>query len=674
MNKMRFFPRLAYTNLKRNGQFYLPYLLTVILTAAAYYIVTALAHSTDLPQLSRYAYLAIFMNIGSFVIALFAIIFLTYTNSFLMKRRRKELGLYNILGLGKKHMALMMGIETLYTAAAGIIGGIVIGLLFQKLVTLLLCKILHMDSYFSTGISGPAIANTAILIGAVLTFNLLINLHRIHMQKPMELLTDGAAGETEPKTKRVAALFGVLCLGGGYIIALTTSDGFSALSLYFIAVTLVIIGTYLLFSAVSIVILKMMRANKSYYYKTNHFINISGMLYRMKRNAEGLASICILSTMVLVMISVTLSLYLNSEDALKKAFPGNVVVNARYDAAGSEPFDSDTMNAKAEVDIQMEGCQVTPVYDYHRLNLLTLNNNGVFEVQTGYVSQASNLSFITEDEYDKIYAAMAETKNQSANEATLPSYQDIVLKFKDSQAVTVKGRLISSDLPALGSGFTDSSDTQWVVLQNQSEMDQLYASEKSALGGKWSHMQWYSFFSVDASEDQLTSIRSTLKQSLSDMVSGNDTVTFTGAETLADYSIDYYTLNGGFFFLGLFLSVIFMMAAVLIIYYKQVSEGYEDRERYYIMQKVGMEQKTVRQSINSQILVVFFAPLIVAAVHIIFDYNMVTKLLTLFGLGESVLTLLCTIGTFIVFAALYALVYLGTARTYYRLVRRPDTE
>ena len=334
MRKSGFYPRMALVNLARNGKFYLPYLLTVAGTAAAYYIAMALAGAQDLPQSTRYFYLSAFMGVGTFVIAVFAVIFLTYTNSFLMKRRKKELGLYNILGMGKRHIAVVLGFETLYTALIGIVGGVLLGLLLQKLVTLLLYQIMGFDVQYGFYIAWPAIWGTFVLFGLILLGNLLLNLRRIHVQNPAELLREGSAGEREPKTRWPLTVIGILSLGGGYAIALTTRSATAALALYFVAVFLVILGTYCLFTSVSIAVLKALRANKRFYYKTNRFIGVSGMLYRMKRNAVGLANICILSTMVLVMVSGTLALYLGSDEALDQQFEGDLRAEVRYDPQG----------------------------------------------------------------------------------------------------------------------------------------------------------------------------------------------------------------------------------------------------------------------------------------------------------------------------------------------------
>lgn len=322
MNKL-FYPKLAGQNIIKNGKFYFPYLLTVVISAAAFYIMTALSYYNDLPEKQRYDYLMMFMTLGSFVLALFIVIFLSYTNSFLMKRRSKELGLYNILGMGKGSIGLVLCWESLYTWLCGIVIGIPLGMLFQKLVMMVVGRMMRFNTVFEFYVSVKGIAATAILFAAVIALTLLNNLRRLHLQRPVELLHGQNAGEREPKTKWLLTLLGIGSLGTGYYIAVTTKNAFDALSVYFLAVILVIIGTYCLFSAVSIAVLKALRRNKRFYYKTGNFIGISGMLHRMNRNAVGLANICILSTMVLVMISATLSLYIGTEDSVNSHYPSD---------------------------------------------------------------------------------------------------------------------------------------------------------------------------------------------------------------------------------------------------------------------------------------------------------------------------------------------------------------
>ena len=666
MNKGRFYPRMALVNLARNGQFYIPYLLTVMGTAAAYYITLALAATPDLPQTSRYSYLTMFMSIGTFVIAVFAVIFLTYTNSFLMKRRKRELGLYNVLGMGKRHIAIVLGFETLYTAFAGIIGGAALGMLLQKLAMLLLCRMMRMDIVYGFYVSGSAIAGTAILFGVILLFNLLLNLHRIHVQNPMELLRESSAGEREPKTRWPLAVIGVAALGAGYAIAVTTRSAMMALGMYFIAVLLVIIGTYCLFTSVSIAVLKALRANKKFYYQTDHFIGVSGMLYRMKRNAVGLANICILSTMVLVMVSGTLSLYLGSEAALDEQFAGNLRAEVRYDPAEETPFDSAALSAIVSKQLEQQGVSAAPVAAYRYLSFNVNEEQGALEVKKYLSGSSSMVCAMTPSDYAAITGA--ETPSLADGQMLLftdgaGQRRNLTFRFAEAADVTLTAAEPDSRYPAPRMFQPSAVDVFYLVVSNGT-FQELYVGQQTALGEAGGElMQWNGFWNVDESAVQPDELEQTLD------FTGTGSWARLDLDTRSSFAQEYYSLNGGFFFLGVFLGAIFLMAAVLIIYYKQISEGYEDRERYLVMQKVGMEPRTVRRSVNTQLLVVFFAPLAVAAIHVAFDFSLMTRLLTLFSLHNGTLTLLCTAGTLAVFGVIYALVYRVTARAYYKLVK-----
>ncbi len=666
MNKGQFYPRMALVNLARNGQFYIPYLLSVMGTAAAYYITLALAATPDLPQTSRYSYLTMFMSIGTFVIAVFAVIFLTYTNSFLMKRRKRELGLYNVLGMGKRHIAIVLGCETLYTAFAGIIGGAALGMLLQKLAMLLLCRMMRMDIVYGFYVSGSAIAGTAILFGVILLFNLLLNLHRIHVQNPMELLRESSAGEREPKTRWPLAVIGVAALGAGYAIAVTTRSAMMALGMYFIAVLLVIIGTYCLFTSVSIAVLKALRANKKFYYQTDHFIGVSGMLYRMKRNAVGLANICILSTMVLVMVSGTLSLYLGSEAALDEQFAGNLRAEVRYDPAEETPFDSAALSAIVSKQLEQRGVSAAPVAAYRYLSFNVNEEQGALEVKKYLSGSSSMVCAMTPSDYAAITGA--ETPSLADGQMLLftdgaGQRRNLTFRFAEAADVALTAAEPDSRYPAPRMFQPSAVDVFYLVVSDGT-FQELYVGQQTALGEAGGElMQWNGFWNVDESAVQPDELEQTLD------FTGTGSWARLDLDTRSSFAQEYYSLNGGFFFLGVFLGAIFLMAAVLIIYYKQISEGYEDRERYLVMQKVGMEPRTVRRSVNTQLLVVFFAPLAVAAIHVAFDFSLMTRLLTLFSLHNGTLTLLCTAGTLTAFGVIYALVYRVTARAYYKLVK-----
>ena len=676
MRKSGFYPKLAWGNIVRNRQFYVPYLLTLGGTAAAFYIIGALAGARDLPVMNRYIYLSMFMTFGLFVIAIFAVIFLGYTNSFLMKRRRKELGLYNVLGMGKRNIARMLGMETVYTALIGIGGGILAGLLLQKLVTLLLCRIMAFHGTgFSFYVSREGILATIALFTLILLGNLLVNLIRVGRQSPMELMRSASAGEREPKSNWPMAILGILALGGGYAIAVFTNNAGMAFALYFPAVILVIIGTYALFTAVSIVALKALRKNKRYYYQPRHFIGVSGMLYRMRRNAVGLANICILSTMVLVMVSGTLALYLNSQQTLEKQFPAELSVAVRYQADQTPAFDGDAFSARLLAELREKDCPAEILYSYRRFTLSMDEIPGGYFRRHEYQSQTKDINFLTAADAEAI------TGQQ------LTDFAPVTLRFPLTAAaeqgnggadeyseITVEAAKLTETVPAVGGAFVNINVPVWLAVKDDAALRAVWDTQAAAQrvripGSSPNAMVFQTFCRLDTDPETQLTVEWELDFGQGYSAAEVGSWERVDADSKESFTRDYYALNGGFFFLGLFLGFLFIMAAVLIIYYKQVSEGYEDRERYRIMQDVGLERRMVKSSISSQILVVFFAPLLVAAIHVAFDFQLMLHLLTMFGLHEAGVTLLCTAGTFLVFAVIYGLVYLLTARTYYRIVQ-----
>ena len=676
MRKSGFYPKLAWGNIVRNRQFYVPYLLTLGGTAAAFYIIGALAGARDLPVMNRYIYLSMFMTFGLFVIAIFAVIFLGYTNSFLMKRRRKELGLYNVLGMGKRNIARMLGMETVYTALIGIGGGILAGLLLQKLVTLLLCRIMAFHGTgFSFYVSREGILATIALFTLILLGNLLVNLIRVGRQSPMELMRSASAGEREPKSNWPMAILGILALGGGYAIAVFTNNAGMAFALYFPAVILVIIGTYALFTAVSIVALKALRKNKRYYYQPRHFIGVSGMLYRMRRNAVGLANICILSTMVLVMVSGTLALYLNSQQTLEKQFPAELSVAVRYQADQTPAFDGDAFSARLLAELREKDCPAEILYSYRRFTLSMDEIPGGYFRRHEYQSQTKDINFLTAADAEAI------TGQQ------LTDFAPVTLRFPLTAAaeqgnggadeyseITVEAAKLTETVPAVGGAFVNINVPVWLAVKDDAALQAVWDTQAAAQrvripGSSPNAMVFQTFCRLNTDPETQLTVEWELDFGQGYSAAEVGSWERVDADSKESFTRDYYALNGGFFFLGLFLGFLFIMAAVLIIYYKQVSEGYEDRERYRIMQDVGLERKMVKESIGSQILVVFFAPLLVAAIHVAFDFQLMLHLLAMFGLHEGGTTLLCTAGTFLVFAVIYGLVYLLTARTYYRIVQ-----
>jgi len=666
-----FYPRLAASNCVKNGRFYFPYLLTVLFTAAAFYINVALANAPNLPDKARYSYLSGYMAFGSIVLGLFIIIFLVYTNSFLMKRRSRELGLYNVLGMGKRNIGVVLSFETLYTFIGGVGGGILAGLLLQKLFTMLAEKLMRTGTVYHFYVSLRGMGVTALFFALVLLVTLLINLRRVHLQKPVELLRGAGVGEREPKTRGLIAVLGVLCLGTGYYLAVSIKDSLSALSMYFVAVILVIIGTYCLFSAVSIAVLKALRKNKRFYYKTGNFIGVSGMLHRMNRNAVGLGNICILCTMVMVMISGTFSLYMGTGDALNTRYPAQIKATVRFDA--NKTFDRQRAEEKIVSAAGRQGLGVTRSLSYGCKQLYMDYADGVY-TDGAYDSARHIVIFLTAADYEKLSGEKTELKPGQvliAGRKTADRELDFVFRQAESgEEKSLRFQVVQGDEDFfLGEYSVYAADTVYAVLPDEQTQNEI-ASLVGWGGYSSSLIEWNCLLDTDGTEEeQMEAARKLSDGDCAGLV--NDEALnweWLDVKSRAQNEMDFYSTNGGFFFLGIFLGGIFIMAVVLIMYYRQISEGYEDRARFAIMRQVGLPKREIRRSINMQVLIVFFAPLAVAGVHVAFDFNLMRQLLTLFGMFNWRLTACCTAAVFAVFALLYAAVYALTARTYYNIV------
>ena len=657
MNK-GFYLKFAASNIKKNSRTYIPYILTCIGTVMMYYIMYAMFENSrgfmNKPELGT------ILGLGVWVIAIFAVIFLFYTNSFLVKRRKKELGLLNILGMERKHISRMMAIETFYMAVISLVCGIGFGILFSKLIYLILLKLLHMDISLTLDISWPAILKTLMLYGAIFVLILLNTLRQIHLSKPIELLKGSQTGEKEPKTKWVIAILGIACLGTGYYIALTTKSPLSAINLFFVAVILVIIGTYLVFIAGSIAILKLLRKNKNYYYKTRHFTSVSGMIYRMKQNAAGLASICVLSTMVLVMVSTTVCLYSGMEDLLRSRFPRNIIVEGKNISSQQvEEIDS-----VIEKEISKAGASCKDVIKYRYMSLTAMQNGNVYYVpedtENVSISNMAQLICIPLEDYNRI-----ENTNEAlgANQVLVytlnGSLKDDALKFGDME-MSIKQHLESFNIGNREMALLVK--TYYVIAPNAEAINNMYASLAGSQADDMGDLTYYYSFDTDAKGDKQIALGDSIDSSLKKLGVDMDV---DAAESSRDM---FYSLYGGLLFLGVFLGLLFIMATVLIIYYKQMSEGFDDRERFIIMQQVGMSRDEVKKSIRSQVLTVFFLPLAAAAIHVAFAFKFITKLLAVLYLTNVTLFAWCTVGCIVVFGIFYALVYSLTARTYYKLV------
>ncbi len=657
-----FFARLAAGNIKKNGNTYFPYILTCVVTVMLYYIVKSLSLNPGLEKMAGDQTLISLMEMGEKIIGLFALIFLFYTNSFLLKRRKKEFGVFHILGLGKRHLAKTLAWESLYAFLISMAGGLLFGMALDKLMFLLIARIVRAEVSLGFFVSAKAIWSTVRLFAVIFLLIFLNAVRQIQVATPVELLQDSQAGEREPKTKWLSALLGFLCVGTGYYLAITTKNPISSIYIFFIAATLVVVGTYLLFTAGSIAFLKLLRSSKSYYYRTGHFISVSGMIYRMKQNAVGLANICILSTMVLVMISATSSLMIGIDDVVNSRYPYDFVVYSREDTEER----SEALYARVRELQQEQGLSVTDEVEYSYLVFSAMQEGNSFRVSRENVlldaDKIVNLYVITLDEYNGAAGANA---SLSDGEILLydsqGGYNAPSLKLFDRE---YRVKAVLEDFPGKSLMAANIASSYFLVVPGQQEMDAIYAKQKEALTNIASEPDSFYAFDTDAAQEEQRAFAAALL----DLMQNGE---LKGSpDSKVDADAIYLKLYGGFFFLGLFLGVLFLMAAVLIIYYKQISEGFEDRERFAIMRKVGLSRREVRAAIRSQVLTVFFLPLLVAGVHVAAAFPLMSRLLALLYLSNTRLYMACTAVSFLVFAAFYVIVYLLTARTYYRIVSR----
>ena len=654
--------KLALTNLKNNRKTYIPYILTCIGTILMFYNLSFLTFHTSTGNGSTQQ----IMLIGTMVTAIFSVIFLFYTNSFLIKRRMKEFGLFNILGMEKKHIGRVMLWESIIITITSIVLGLLFGIISSKLSTLVLYKILMFDPDYGFEISGTAIKITIILFMGIFLLTLLNNLRHVHTAKPIELLKSTNVGEREPKTKWITAIIGLLTLGTGYYMALTITTPLAAISTFMIAAILVIIGTYCLFTAAIIALLKLLKKNKGYYYQTKHFTTVSGMIYRMKQNAVGLANICIMSTAVLVTVSTTISMYANISDIINKAMPTDIGIHAYYSVANNP--DKEAFEEKVHAVLQKNNIKATDFSSISRLDYACNRKGNSFEKGgSSYVSMNSMalVTIITADEYSKLAGktiSLADNEILFYNEDT--SIGDTINILE--KHYSIKHRLDKSPVGISPQTEGWEADFSCVVVANESELGML-EKEVTKLYTYSSIVNYDITFNVNLSAEQEKQLADKLRVELKNDEFRMDSFSVEAKQTSG---LVFYEVYGGLFFIGILLGMLFLMAAVLIIYYKQVIEGFEDKERFQIMQKVGMSREEVKKSISSQVLTVFLLPLVMAIVHVIVAFPILSKLLALLSLSNETLFNICTIATVFVFAIIYAIVYALTARVYYRIVNQ----
>lgn len=653
MNKL-FYLNLAWSNMKKNGKMYLPFCLASIGTIAMFYILSSIYQNKGILDMLGGQSLKMMLGLGRGIIGIFASIFLFYTNNFLIKQRKKELGLYNVLGMGKKHISIILFFETAILYAATIILGLTSGIVLSKLIFLILLKMMACSIPIAFVIESGSIITTIVLFGCISLAMLLSNMRQIRLAKPIDLLQSSNVGEREPKTKWVLTTVGIITMALGYGIALSIKAPLTAMMMFFVAVILVIIGTYTLFTAGSIAVLKVLRKNKKYYYKTKHFIGTSGMIYRMKKNAVGLANICILSTMVLVTISTTVCLYSGQNDMLEDFYPREVQIRANV-------ADENTKNILYEIvqSSQSDGIKQVKnlvAFDYYTYDTV---RNGIDFSGKDKNNVDCQLFFISLNDYNTIENANWKLADNEILLYSDSGYDENKLAIMD-RTFNVKEHLQEFTFDSIGNmGLYEGN---YVVLPNQESFEHILDIINSQSSNE-GNMQCYVGFDYQQNSDEGKNFIANIDQKINQRELNAYILTKEAMKN------DYMAVFGGFLFIGSFLGVLFIMATALIIYYKQISEGYEDRQRFQIMQKVGLSPREVKKSIKSQMLTVFFLPLVVAVIHVAGAFNMITKMLFLFNLTDVNLFLICTLTTILVFAIIYGIVYWLTAKVYYKIVR-----
>lgn len=665
------YPRLAATNLKKNRRFYLPYLLACIVIVALFCIILTLASDPYLGQMQHGGSVSQVLGFGVLIMALFSAIILFYTNSTFTKQRKREFAIYNILGMEKRHISYVLFWESLYTAAMALFFGLVAAGVFSKLLQLVLVRLIGGEATFGLNISLMSIGYTAVFFGALFLLLLLNTIRIIHLSNPVQLLRAGSEGEREPRSKWILALLGAVCLAAGYIISLRTNAALYAIQYFFPAVILVIIGTYLTFIALSIVVLKALRKNRRYYYKTSHFATVSGLIYRMSRNAAGLASICILSTMVLVTVSTTVSLYKGVDAYAAVRWPQDMTLTLMTDTRTNTVPDVAPVLQVVDDAMTRSGLTQSNVHGYRTVRFSTLRSGDALDQFTGSGADAYTVLVLDTEGYAGL----------TGEQVTLAPGD--ALAWTDGKpfgdTVTICGRafrLRQLDSFPLDSGSSIMGlHTLYLVVPDLDSVLDLRAQQNAYVsehGGTRSMLNYtYQFDLSGTDAEQLDALHALLSDPAFASAAEAANVQYT-TDMRADGYPTLRSMYGGFLFLGFFLGFVFLFATVLIIYYKQVSEGYDDRGRFRIMQQVGMTPKEVKATIRTQVLLMFFLPLVTAAIHIAFAFPLIKQIVFAFGLQNVHLFLLCTLGTFGVFALLYTFVYLLTARTYYRIVRMTD--
>lgn len=679
--KLSLYPRLAASSIRKNGRFYIPYILTCSGMVMMFYIIHYLAAMPTLAAVSGGNVVTSCLGMGTYIVALFALLFLFYTNSFLMRRRKKEFGLYNILGMSKRNLSLVFFSETVMIGTLSLFCGLIFGIALSKLAELAMTKILFDQTSYDFYINIEALRDTLLIFVLIFALIFLNGLRQIYQSNAVSLLHSENSGEKPPRANYLLGFGGAVILIAAYVIAVSIESPLSALSWFFIAVGMVIVATYAMFISGSVVLCRILQKNKRYYYKKNHFVAVSSMAYRMKRNGAGLASVCILSTMVLVMMVGSGCLYFGSEDSLNSRYPTEINLSMVCDSVNDiQDGTLAAMQKQLEEVIAAHHTEPKNLENYCTVSFTGMLNNGFLETDSNTVngmdidaySRVCNVYFLSLSDYNRCMGTHETLRSgQAMIYCIRTTYDEKTLNISDCYTLDIVKHVDDimnyekqgADVNVVPSVYLIVPDLQAVI----EPLNQLATFS----GDAKLYPMWTYNFDTDLPEQGQIDLNQALNEKLNEIY---DSVSNQyQARSRAAQRTDFYSTYGSIFFLGILLTIVFLIATVLILYYKQITEGYEDASRFEIMQKVGMTKADIRKSVNSQMLTIFFLPLVTAVIHLGFAFPLIRKLLLLFSLTNVKLLLLIAAITVLVFAVFYGLIYFITARMYYNIVAGGDT-
>ncbi len=657
MNKAILLPKLAVTGIRKNGIVYLPYILTTAFSVCVFFIFNCIIKNDFLKNVPHAAYVMALLEIGKVLLGIILVPFLFYTNSFLIKRRKKEIGLFSILGLEKKHIGIMMFMETFFIYIISMTIGLVTAVVFAKLAFLILLNAcgLPVDTTFSMTLG--SFLSTFLFFGAVSLLNLLTNLFQVTTANPSDLLSGPKKGEKEPKHLWIPTLLGVLFLGGGYYIALISKVDSMIFVTFFLAVFMVVVGTYFLFTSGSIALLRALRKNKNFYYNQSNYITVSGMIYRMKKSAASLVNICIFSTMVIITLLCTVSLTLGQKDAIRFDFP----LDAFYEFEVSEMVNTDDFETDMLGFAGDHNVQVTDKIDFRYFPITTLIDGNRFSTDTTDVQEDNQITVrtLSLSDYNRI-----ESQNQTLKEDEILIYSTTKDFKYDSVIMNEKEYKVKEEVSSLSFDPKEensySNRNLYFIINDYKSMEEI----ATTFNGRSATPYYTIRFNMEGKTIDKEAFLADVDQSGSDMLGG-----YSSGNIIA-WGYDIKSMDGGLLFIGVFFGLIFTICVVLIMYYKQISEGIEDKQNFDIMQQVGMSDEDVKATIHRQIMLVFGLPLVAAILHTFMGLSMTINLLYALNLYNTKLIVLCALGIIAVFTAFYAFSYILTAKTYYKIVKR----